>query len=281
MKEKLDDLIRKSYKNAKLPNEIFKQSYKKLYSKSNHNIYRYIACFIFILSISIISIIGILKNTIFNNPIIINGTNDITQDESTIDNNDDDANYQLPTANETLTIYSTSDSGYFTDDNGNKCSLEEYADSIVILKVDKILYYTNHVKDDIYMRVPMTLAKASVVKSFKGDLIGDFEFMVAGGIISVKDFERTLSPEQKQVFIYNNKSEKEKEETYIDIVTSITMNIPKLKDSGLYLAYLKYDNENFNKYLVVTCMDGLKEYDEKNNLVRNNETKLWETLTFE
>ena len=130
------------------------------------------------------------------------------------------------------------------------------------------------IKDYTY---PVTKIRGTVIKSLKGDISETIEFYKTGGVISMLDYERTLTNEQIEKQGYNNITDEEKKNTYVEIVSTVDLNYAKPEISKHYLVCLRKDNMVYNG-LIVTGVYGLREYDENTNSIKAVSSDKWDSL---
>ncbi len=251
----------------------FKESYNKIININNKkgNALKYIVCLVIV----ILAVTGIIiyfsnfnKNE-ENNTNIVEDNNEITEQKEDIYASASN----LPVASYSISLSDQSDiAPKFISPIGLDI-VKEDSDCIAVVKLNKILYYTNYSeKVNQYTQVPLTASDVTIEKVFKGNLADSFEMLSIGGIISIKDYEKACQPEQIKKHGFDKMDEKEKETTYIEIKSTMTIGLPKLENDKYYLVYLKYNN-NFDKYQVIDKF--IYEYDINNDTIKNTDTNEW------
>lgn len=278
----IDEFIKYSYKNTNIPNEIFNVAYSNLNNKNSNKIYKYlkyVACFSLIIIILITSIIFLMKpsnidNQLANNENIEN--NDNTTNNITNDNYASDIN--LPVASYTLNLNPTNNIGNKFISPMELEIIHQDSDCIAVVKLNKKLYYTNYSeKSNLYSTVPLTVSNISVEKLFKGSLADNSEIMSIGGVLTISDYEKSCQPEQIKKHGFDKMFQEEKDNTYIEIINTITLKMPKLEEGKYYLVYLKY-NINFEKYQVLDQF--IYEYNINTQKIKNLDTGNWEQFSY-
>ena len=237
MKDNIEKIIKKKYLEVEVP----EVDLDKLKTRKSYNGYK-VAIFIFLL---VISVIGI-KITIRKN-------NDDTEKDNVLPQNIVSGNdIKLPIATETIRVGSDIASIAFLD-----------VDYVAIIKVNKILGYTNYSSIQNRYLWPITKLEVTIEKNLKGDLKGTIQINRDGGVISIANWEKTLSAEQIERYGYNKLSIEEKENTYMNIVTSI--NYGKIEEGKTYVVFLSEDEV----YGGLTVSAGyIEEYDERTESTR-------------
>ena len=282
MKEKLnniDNYIKHIYKNSDIPNNILDKAFDNLENskKNNKTIYiKYIASFsiiIFILATGI-SIFIKTSNSTKQQDINQNDDNNSIQ----IDHNNYATENEIPVASYTIDLDSSSGtSNKFISPMGLDL-LKENSDCIAVIKLNKILYYTNYCqKLDFYSTTVLTVSNVHIHKLYKGSLNGELEIMSLGGIVSISDFEKGCQPEQVKKLGFDKMSSEEKENTYIKVKDTLSSKLPPLEEEKYYLVYLKY-NERFDKYQVLDQF--IYEYDITNDTIKNIDTNEWSSFVY-
>lgn len=267
----IDKIIKNSIQNIKVPKEIFSEAYESLEGKKNNtNLFRYfigIAAVIIIIFLVVANIPG--TNTINNEFTVpeINGENKEIESE-------------LPVASDiidTLVDSYQPTLGHITSPKGLSL-IEEDSQFVGVVKVEKILGYTNYIKgQNLYSRTPFIISKVSIEKVYKGNLSGEIEIMSYGGVISVSDYEKALIEGQSLDARYKNLTSVEKENTYIRVLNSTTMKTIEPEVGKYYLVFMNY-SENLESYQVLD--DLIYEYNIIENKTKNTNTNEWENYEF-
>ena len=69
---------------------------------------------------------------------------------------------------------------------------------------------------------------------------------------------------------YNKMTQEYKEKTYVEIVSSVTMDMEKVEDGKVYLVCLSQDSDFYNG-LYTAGIYGIKEYDIATNSIKEND----------
>lgn len=233
MKDNIDNVIRKKYKQV----EVSQIDLDKLKIEKNYKGYK-VATLILML---VITIIGL--------KITINQSNSNTNKYDALPQNAVAKNdTELPVATETITVGSDMTSIAFLD-----------VDYVAIIKVNKILGYTNYSSIQNRYLWPITKLEVTVEKNLKGDLEGTIQINRSGGVISIANWEKTLDEEQIERYGYNELSKEEKENTYIDVIMGPSYG--KAEQGKKYLVFLREDKETYGDLTVSAGY--MEEYDEK------------------
>ncbi len=238
MKDNIDNIIRKKY----LEVDVRKVDLDKLQIRKSSKGYK-VAIFILLL---VISAIGIKITTRKDKD---NTNKDNVLPQNIVAEND----IKLPVATETITVGSDVASIAFLD-----------VDYVAIIKVNKILGYTNYSSIKNRYIWPITKLEVTVEKSLKGDIEGTIQINRDGGIISIANWEKTLSKERIERYGYNKLSKEEKENTYINVVMGPSYG--KAEQGKKYLVFLREDKETYGGLSVSAGY--MEEYDEKTESTR-------------
>ena len=273
----IDDFIKKVCEDTKIPDNIIDENkfYSKIKNKHKKSNYlKFAAC------ISILIILAIIK-IIFSTDLLKNKNqfeNKENSNEIQMRQNEYKSNVELPVASYTLNLSNISDISSKFISPTDLDILKEDSDCIAVVKLNKILYYTNYCKKlDFYTTIALTVSDIQVEKIFKGTLNNETEIMSIGGIISLSDFEKGCQPEQILKHGLDKLSQEEKDNTYIKVQDSISYKMPDLENEKYYLVYLKYNNK-FEKYQVLDQF--MYEYDIDNDAIRNIDTGEWESFSY-
>lgn len=238
MKDSIDKVLREKYLNIEVVN--FDLDNLKL--KNSYKGYK-IAIFILVL---VISVIGIKVTTKKND---INTNKDNVIHQNLVAEHD----IKLPVATETIKIGTDISSIAFLD-----------VDYVAIIKVNKILGYTNYSSIQNKYMWPITKLEVTVEKSLKGDLKGIVQINRDGGIISIANFEKILNEERIEKYGYNKLSKEEKENTYVNVIMGT--NYGKAEQDKTYLVFLREDKETYGGLRIAAGY--IEEYDEKTQSTR-------------
>ena len=268
--KEIDKIIRKSYEDIKIPNNIFDEAYQNLEDKkSNINIIKYlygIAAIIMIIFI-VVTITVIPKEEENSSSTIIDGKNE-------------EVDAELPIASGVINELGDSYQpmlNHLTSPMGMSL-IEEETEFVGVVKVEKIMGYTNYInKTDTYFPSPFIISKVNVEKVFKGELNGELEIMSYGGVISVSDYLESLQPGQSIDSKYQNLTDEEKENTFIKVINSFTLSTIEPEVGKYYLVFMNY-NDDLEHYQVLD--DLIYEYDIQNDKTKNTNTNEWEDYEF-
>lgn len=271
--KEMDKIIKKCYEDLIVPNNIFEEAYSKLEDRK-HNTF---SVKILPAVAAIISVIIIICITII---IQKPKENNATIDIPIVDGENKETEAELPIASEIINEVGDSYQqiyNHLTSPVGLSL-VEEEAHFIGVVKVQKILGYTNYIKKtDSYFPAPFIISKAIVEKVYKGDLKGEIEMMSYGGIITVSDYIKSKLPGESIDARYKNMTEEEKENTFIKVMNSFTWSTIEPDVGKYYLVFMNY-SENLESYQVLD--DLIYEYDIKNDRTKNTETNEWEDYEF-
>ena len=267
----IDKIIKDSIQNTKVPKEIFSEAYNSLNTKKTNLIsFKYFVGIAAVIIAIFVIVINIHK---------ANNTND---DLSTpqISSETDEIESELPVASDVIDTLSDSyqpTTGHITSPNGLTL-IEEDAQFVGVVKIEKILGYTNYIKgQDLYSRTPFIISKVSIEKVYKGTLSGELEIMSYGGVISVSDYEKSLLEGQSLDAKYKNLTASEKENTYIRVINSTTMKTIEPEVGKYYLVFMNY-SKNLESYQVLD--DLIYEYNIDEDKTKNTNTNEWEYYKF-
>lgn len=238
MKDNIDNVIRKKYKEVEIP----QLDLDKFQIEKNYKGYK------------VAALILMLVMTIIGLKMAINQSNSNTNKDNALPQNlvaKDDT--ELPVATETITVGLDMMSIAFLD-----------VDYVAIIKVNEILGYTNYSSIQNRYLWPITKLEVTVEKSLKGDLKGTIQINRYGGVISIANWEKTLSKERIERYGYNKLSKEEKENTYVDIIMGPSYG--KAEQGKKYLVFLRQDKETYDGLTISAGY--MEEYDEKTESTR-------------
>ena len=253
MKRNIDELLKEKYKEIEYSSNIEVKNIKK-----SNNLYK-------VASIVLLIIAATITVKIYNpGQKLVADNNDIPKDIIS----DGEQKLEEIIANQQIVIGSLSDAshiGYATSYFTSGIDVKY----VLAIKVNKILGYTNYSKRQDKYSIPVTKFEAEVLKCLKGNIDGNIEINTTGGIISLADWEKTLNDEQKEKQGYNKMTQEYKENTYVEIVTSLNLDRAKLEVGKVYLVCLA-DDSYFYEGLRTVGVYGMKEYDMSTNSIIEN-----------
>lgn len=271
--KEVDKIIKESYEDIEVPIDIFNEAYENLEEKRDNTIIvKYlsgIAAIITVIFIIVtVSILPREKNNNDSNSIPI------------IDGENKEVESNLPVASDI--IYTMGETyqpmiNHLTSPMGMSL-IEEESQFVGIVKIEKIIGYTNYIKKtDTYFSTPFIISKVKVEKVFKGDLNGETEIMSYGGVISVSDYIKSKQPGQSIDAKYQSLTEEEKENTFVKIQNAFTLATIEPEIDKYYLVFMNY-NDDLECYQVLD--DLIYEYDINNDKTKNTDTNEWEIYEF-
>lgn len=138
----------------------------------------------------------------------------------------------------------------------NNSDIANKAEFIIIGTVDSIDGTVNYNPvSEVYV-FPRTVGKVKVNKVIKGNLTySQIPFMKIGGVMTISEYEKTLSPSEISKMGIGDMTEEEKQNTYIKEMMSDDIEI---KEGNTYLMYLRYD-DNYGAYVISYLKYGLRE----------------------
>lgn len=201
-------------------------------------------------------IIGVF--IIFNN-IQVDNNSEIAKNNEITNNIDNIQNVSLPVATEKVQL------------NSDFVSYEQINPKYILaIKVNKIKGYTNYCKKlNKYMSMPITIFEAEVLKCYKGNLEGNIDIWSMGGIITISDLEKSLTEQQREKRSYSKLTKEEKENTFVEVVTSLNLDIDKPEENKVYFVCLAEDNDMYDM-LSVCGIYGIKEFNIQNETISLN-----------
>lgn len=260
MKINIDELLKQKYNEIECNSDI-KLEIKNM--KKNNNLYK-------VASIVLLVVLVAITAKVYNpGQKLIADNDNIDIEENTISDGEQKLEETIPEHQIVIGLkgdashigYATS---YFTSGIDVKY--------VLAIKVNKILGYTNYSKRQDKYSIPVTKFEAGVLKCFKGNIDGNIEINTTGGIISLADWEKTLNDEQKEKQGYNKMTQEYKENTYVEIVTSLNLDRAKLEIGKVYLVCLEDDFYLYDGLRTVGEY-GMKEYDMSTNSIKENNGK--------
>lgn len=259
MKRNIDELLKEKYKEIEYNNNI-ELEIKNI--KKNNNLYKVASIVLLIIAVAITAIMYKPGQKLVAND------NDIH--ENTISDGEQTLEVIIPA--QQIVIGSkdyTSYVGYATKATSGIGIDVKY---VLAIKVNKILGYTNYSQRQDKYSIPVTKFEAEVLKCFKGNIDGNIQIHTTGGIISLANWEKTLNDEQKEKQGYNKMTQEYKENTYVEIVTSLNLDRPKLEVDKVYLVCLTDDAYLYDG-LSTAGQYGMKEYDINTNCIKQKDGK--------
>lgn len=256
MKRNIDELLKEKYNEIEYSSNIEVKNIKK-----SNNLYK-------VASIVLLIILATITIKIYNpGQKLIADNNDIPKD--IISDGEQKLEEIIPEHQIVIGLKGdASHIGYATSYFTNGIDVKY----VLSIKVNKILGYTNYSKRQDKYSIPVTKFEAEVLKCFKGNIDGNIEINTTGGIISLADWEKTLNDEQKEKQGYNKMTQEYKENTYVEIVTSLNLDRAKLEVGKVYLVCLA-DDSYFYEGLRTVGVHGMKEYDMSTNSIKGNDGK--------
>ncbi|MBQ8043136.1 MAG: hypothetical protein IJ272_03170 [Clostridia bacterium] len=248
MKDNMDKMLSKKYLDIQTPGI----NLDNLNKRKNYTVYKVAI----VLLVAIMVTIGI--RIINENKYEQDVNNELTQDVVA------ENNVELPEAIGTIQVRPKADWSSFA-------SMD--VDYVVILKVNKILGYTNYSKLQEEYTLPITKLQITVKESLKGKISGTMEINKPGGVVSMADWEKTLTEEQKEKQGYNDMTQEEKEKTFMYVFSSVELDIAKPEEGKTYVALLREDNVVYDELSIIAFM---AEYDEDTNKIKVNSK--WENI---
>lgn len=240
--DRIDNILRKKYKKEKCPEFV-------MHSRENNKVKLYIfssVCICVVLTLIFIKM-ATLKNS----------DNDSNITNNNVAENVEKSAENLPIANEKLNI------------STDIASISSFKPEIIaVVKVNKIISYTNYSEKYNQYSLPITKAEIENVKLLKGNNFDKLIMNKLGGIVSILDYEKSMSERQKENSIYRNMTEEEKKNTYIEITTSLSLSMADIMEGKLYLVALRKDDYygDYNTYVFY-------EYDIDSGKIINKNTK--------
>ena len=268
----IDKIIQNSYNDIQVPHNMFEDIYDNIEENTKQSKLMYISIAAAILVIVLIAIFA-----------IFNTKQNVNDDESTtiLNGNNEETQAELPIASETINTLGDSYQQLmwpFVTPVGNTL-IETNTPYIAIVKVNKIIGYTNYIKKlDKYNQTPFIISDVSVEKVFKGELPDNIEMMSYGGVISISDYEKA-NEEYQEVgnTHYDYLTQEEKDNTYIRILNTFTLNTLEPDEGKYYLVFMNY-SDNLENYHVMDTL--IYEYDITTNCIRNTDTNKWEPYEY-
>ena len=266
--EDIDKVIKESMNNIQIPKSIFEEAYSLLEDKSSKNYIKnilYIAAVLIVIVLLVVGIISVNSAKDKNIP-IVEGNNNIES--------------ELPTASYTINELGDSYQPIINHLTSpvDLSLVEEEAQFVGVVKVEKITGYTNYLKEQKkYFSTPFIQSKVTIEKVYKGNLSGEIEMSSYGGVISVSDYEKALTNRQNIDSRFKDYTDEEKENTYIRVINSITISTIEPEVGKYYLVFMNYNND-LESYQVLD--DLIYEYDIENDKTKNTETNEWEEYEF-
>ena len=263
--DNLDMLLKNKYEKINVENlneEYVYNILNKNEYRKNKYIYK-VAC-LFIICVIFISIIVIKSGSFLN---IEKIANDNVDDEYI--NRDRASKYEnsnLPVASEEINLF---------ESNASYATLK--ADYVLVVKIEKILEYTNYSEILNSYTYPVTKIKAKVINSLKGNIDENIEFCKQGGIISISDFEKTLTDEQIKKYGYDKKTKEEKDNTYVKVTSSIDLDMAKEEEGKTYLVTLRKDTKVYDSLITVGIF-GMREFNIETNCIKDENSGKWENI---
>lgn len=246
LKQKLDKIQEKKYINIDMLNKI-----------SNKKVFQLVACISIIFLFSTFCIIVITnKNTTFKR--------DNTIGKNIIDNEINNSNNNI--------VNNNTNSPQIIEMAENSYGSVGSTQYVLIVKINEILSSTNFSKKINNYAYPITNLRATVLKVLKGNYEkNSIDFYTYGGKIKVSDYEKILLPSDKTKLELDNKSQEEKENTYITVIPNFATGMPIPEVNNTYIVSITHDNIIYDSLAVVNHVDcNFKLYDVNSNKYKNN-----------
>lgn len=143
---------------------------------------------------------------------------------------------------------------------------------VLIVKIESILGSTNFSKKINNYSYPITNLRAKVLKVLKGNYeLNTVDFYTFGGKIKLSDYEHGLLPADKVKLGIDNKSQEEKENTYITAIPNSTTGMPMPEVNNTYIVSLTFDNIMYNSLgVVIGEKCNFRLYDINSDKYKNN-----------
>lgn len=164
--------------------------------------------------------------------------------------------------------------------------IKQQADKIIIGKVKEIQNVSNYCEKTNEYGETYTYAKIEILKDCleiqaneKEWESGDesIEVMFYGGTIPYEEYERSLEASERveldrlRGFLENPEKKKN------TFVASKIKEQEEIEEGKVYLLYLKY-SDIYEKYVPISEIYGVREYNIEEELAKNPKTKIWETV---
>lgn len=261
--DKIDEILKKSYNNIKVNDNINKKIDYKIKKYKQYNNMKMVASFSILILITTYGLVSFFNEKSNNEDKSL-----YIAESPIIDNNisNNQVSKELPIPSEKIEIS--------TAINGDLNMIYE-PENIVIAKIEEIVEYITINPETNEVSLPVTKYKANNIKNIKGNTKETFEFIKSGGVISLAEYEKRLSEEQKIKKGLDKKSESEKKSTYLEIITSLELNQAKVIPGNTYLICMRYDADVYNELSTIAVKIGIMEYDQSTNCVKDNKTDMW------
>lgn len=300
--KEIDELIKKSYEDIKVPDEIFNEAYKNLKNDVNKtNVLKYIcgvaAIITAILIMVITSIIPRVKQNNTSSIPVIDGKNgeiDVLENSNIDENNISEEHTEYKTYS-----YITDEMRLSSHDSKPVAMFRhEYTTGYILELSDLVALVTivtiDGASTEYNSMFGMTYGSLLIEDIIVGDNIEKdiIRYIKPGGILTMSNWEKTqpqTANDKRNYLSEKSETETNKDDTYINIKLG---NDIELEAGKTYLAYLNY-NEKFDKYEIIGLGNGLREVNVeqqinsvkkrkiKNNKdlkIKNNTTGQWESL---
>ena len=127
-----------------------------------------------------------------------------------------------------------------------------------------------------------TIGRMQVDKILKGNIEEkEVDFLRGGGMITISEYEKSLTKEQVEYHNINKLTQEEKNSKYVSENVAGNISIEKDKTYLMYLIYSK----DYDRYIITFFEYGLREIDKdtlnsdyKYTMVKNNKTEEFERL---
>ncbi len=300
--KEIDELIKKSYEDIKVPDEIFNEAYKNLKNDVNKtNVLKYIcgvaAIITAILIMVITSIIPRVKQNNTSSIPVIDGKNgeiDVLENSNIDENNISEEHteyktYSYITDEMRLSSHDSKPVAMFRHEYTPEYMLE-LSDLVALVTIVTIDGASTEYNSMFGMTYGSLLIEDIIVgDNIEKDIVG---YIKPGGILTMSNWEKTqpqTANDKRNYLSEKSETETNKDDTYINIKLG---NDIELEAGKTYLAYLNY-NEKFDKYEIIGLGNGLREVNVeqqinsvkkrkiKNNKdlkIKNNTTGQWESL---
>lgn len=245
MREDIEEELKRKYEEIVVPDRIFDttkiiQRVQEERKKRKLKIQRTVACVVTLVLVVSLAIVGVSLKINYDRTKDINNNVGATED-----NENKNTGSEIPEVSGELFVRAKNDIVLG----------EELVEDICIVEVKEIKNY------EIIEDIPSTRIEAHVVKSYIGNVEGDVEMIVPGGVFTVKEIKEIPNIEENEDI--NNYKDEEK----VNVTCYNQIYIPMAELEKTYLTTVREDENGL--YVCKDLKYGFKEYDIETNTMKD------------
>ena len=227
----IEDRLKEEYDKVEVPDYMFDTSrvFKRVEKENNDSKKKVVT-----IAASIVAILILTITLLFTVPKILK---------------ENEANIEEIAINNTI-------KGQLTINNKIAKFKDDIVNEVAVIKVKRIIAY------EIIERIPYTIVKAQVLNNYYGDLSGEIEIYVPGGIFTIKDIKDNIEYNQIDDISQYDDEDQVKLNYFNEIF------IPIAEEGCTYLTSLNINERGY--FVAYNKAYGFKEYDPETNIVKDD-----------